>query len=74
MTIIKLTSTMDLLDIIQENLDAMIIRLRHIETIEYRKTRTKEELIRDRKFATIMLKSIIQRKADVIQERKFNNN
>jgi hypothetical protein len=59
---------MDLLDIIKENEDAMIKKLRSLETIEYRKNNSKEKIIKEKKFATIILKSILQRKQAVINE------
>jgi hypothetical protein len=59
---------MDLLDIIKENEDAMIKKLRSLETIEYRKNNSIEKISKEKKFATIILKSILQRKQEVINE------
>ena len=59
---------MDLLDIIKENEDAMIRKLRTLETIEYKNNNSKEKISKEKKFATIILKSILQRKQEVINE------
>jgi hypothetical protein len=65
---------MDLIDLIQENYNAIIYRLKELETLEYRKNNTKEHIDRCRKITTEMFRSIIQRKTEVIEERKKISN
>jgi hypothetical protein len=60
---------MDILNSIKLNEEAMIQRLRHIETLEYRQKNSKEKINSEKKMVTEFLRSILQRKHEIISER-----
>lgn len=61
---------MDILDVVKLNEVAMIERLKIYETLEYRKNNSKEKIEKEKKIATEFLRSILQRKQQLISERK----
>ena len=61
---------MDLLSEITINMNSVINILRNIEKPEYKKNITIEKLIRERKDATEMLKSILKRRHEIINSIK----
>lgn len=61
---------MDILDIVISNEVAMIEKLKIYESLEYRQNNSKEKIERERKIATEFLRSILQRKQQIINERK----
>jgi len=65
---------MDLLPEIIANMNSVINHLKYIEKPEYNKNITNEELVKERKNATEMLKSILRRKQDIIDYEKIISN
>jgi hypothetical protein len=61
---------MDILDVVKLNEVAMIERLKIYETLEYRKNNSNEKIEKEKKIATEFLRSILQRKQQLISERK----
>ena len=64
---------MDILDIVRLNEVSMIERLRIYESLEYRKNNSKEKIDKEKKITTEFLRSILQRKQQLISERKVSN-
>ena len=63
---------MDILDIVRLNEVSMIERLRIYESLEYRKNNSKEKIDKEKKITTEFLRSILQRKQQLISERKVS--
>lgn len=57
---------MNILDIVKLNEDAMIRKLKELETLDYRKNNSKKKIEKEKKIATVFLRSILQRKEELI--------
>jgi len=64
---------MEILEIVKLNERIMIQKLKEIETIEYRRCNSKEKFLSERKNVTQFLRSILERKDQLINEILQNN-